>query len=202
MTKDQVENVLSACETAEIKKYMFVNDTPTIMRNDENGVIKLLGELLVNIRRPIVSENGYDDNGVEFLGCDLPDVHEVRVIASYDKLKKFTDTLGVSFTDDELKLILEMDKSGVNLEPVTGNYIQFKFKTQEQYEAMTDKEKEVYDELKKFEMKPLINFYYLPQSVYDELKDTDKTTYDELKAKYEKAKEEYLAPNQAAQISY
>ena len=202
MTQDQVNKIMTAIDAAEIKDYIFINDIPTLFYNNDNAIIKVVEDLMINIRHPIESQNKYNDNGVDILATDIVDVHELRITTTAEKLKAFMDSVGGTLTEAEVKLVAQIDKSGVDLEPVTGSYITFRFMTAEEYNKADQKKKDAYDEAKKFEMKPLINFYYLSKKEYDELDDNDKASYDELKELYDKKKETYLAPNQAAQISY
>lgn len=201
MTSSQASNFISAMEDAKINNYYFVTDTPTNFHNNENAIVKLNGDLLVNFRKPQYSHYR-SINGAEVLIADLTDVHEARAIATAEQLKQVADSLGVSLTDDEYKILLNIDKKDVDLIPVTGNYIEFVFMTTEQYNALSDEEKAAYDDAKKFETKPIVNFHYLSPSEYEDLEDEDKAKYDELVESYKKKKSEELAPHQAASISY
>ena len=200
MNSSQVSNFISAMEDAGITAYYFVTDTPTNFHHNENAIVKLNGDLLVNFRKPQYAHYR-SINGAEVLVADVTDVHEGRAIGTAEQLKQVAQTLGVSLSDDEYKLLLAVDKKNVDLVPATGNYIEFVFLTAEEYEKLTDEQKAAYDEAKKFETLPLPRFNYLGHNRYEMLSDDDKAAYDEIKTTYEDKKAKELPANQAASIS-
>lgn len=207
MNKNQVEQIYSAMESAGIEEYTFVLDTPTMFRNNKYSFVKFISdkELLLNVRTPIISENKYSDNGVEVLAADVVDVHELRAICTdSDKIKTFLESLGATLEDKDIEIIGEINGRNVELEPVTGDYVTFKFLPEEQYNNLDDDKKAIYDEMAKFEMKPLVNFYVYTEKLMEVNNFTaaDKAKYNELLEKYNVVKDKYIAPHQAAQISF
>ncbi|MBR6289473.1 MAG: hypothetical protein IKR19_09060 [Acholeplasmatales bacterium] len=200
MTSSQVSNFISAVEDAGVTKYYFVTDTPTNFHNNENAIVKLNGDLLVNFRKPQYAHYR-TINGIEILAADVADVHEARAIGTADQLKQIAQTLGVSLSDDEYKLLINVDKKNVDLVPATGNYIEFVFLPKAEYDLLSDAEKAAYDEAKKFETTPLPKFRYLGHSRYEMLSDEDKQSYDEIKNTYEEKKAKELPKNQAASFN-
>lgn len=200
MTSGQASSFISAMEDAGIDNYYFVTDTPTNFHHNADSIVKQNGDLLVNIRKPQYSHYRMM-NGVEIVAADLADVHEARAVGTAEQLRQVAESLGVSLTDDEYKIIINQDKKNYELKPITGDYRQFVFLTTEQYEALDDDEKAKYDEACKFEGE-LVGFKKLGKQEYEWLTPEDKAKYDELLAKYELAKSKELPVNQAAQISF
>ncbi len=148
MTKDQVSKIVSALESAELKKYMVVDDINTRIYNSDNAIIKVddADEMFVNIRANNVggSHKRFDSN-IEVICMDFTDAHEFIVGADHQKIIKFVEELGLSLSDEEVKLIIELDNGNYNLIPPTGDYNRFVPLTEEQYERLSPEEKEKYD---------------------------------------------------------
>ena len=201
MTSSQVSNFISALENAGVTKYSFVTDMSTnFYHNGENALCKLKGDLLVNFRKPQYASYR-TVNGVEILVADVSDIHEGRALGTSDQIKEVANTLGVTLTDDEYAILLDVDKGEVDIVPVTGNYNEFVFIPKDKYERMSDADKAAYDEQKKFEILPLPRFNYLGQNAYNMLSAEDQAAYDAIKTTYEEKKAKELPINQAASIS-
>lgn len=200
MTNSQVQSIISAAENAAITRYCFINDIPTYFYHDERNIVKLKGDLMVGIRKPMQTADNYREEGVEVIASDLADIHEARVCADGKKILSLLESLGISLDNEDKDKIAQIDHGTVGIIPETGDYVTFYFMTAEEYEKASPKKKAEYDEMKKFEMKPLVNFYRLPEKDYEALDPEDKATYDELLALYKEKNEKYLPPNQAARI--
>ena len=200
MTNSQAQSIISAAENAAIVRYCFINDIPTYFYHDERNIIKLKGDLMVNVRKPMQTADNYRENGVEVLASDLVDIHEARLCADGKKIVSFLDSLGISLDDTDKEKIAQIDHGTVGIIPETGDYVTFYFLPAEEYDKLSPKHKAEYDEMKKFEMKPLVNFYALTEKEYDALNEEDKESYDELLALYKEKQDKYLPPNQAARI--
>lgn len=201
MTSSQASTFISAMENAEIGTYYFVTDMSTNFYHDgKTALCKLNGDLLVNFRKP--QYPAYRTiNGAEVMIADLVDIHEARAVGTAEQIKEVASTLGVTLTDEEYAILLDIDKRDVDLVPATGNYIEFVFIPQEEYEKLTDEQKAEYNEAKKFEKSPLPRFKVLGKNHYDMLSDEDKSSYDQIKATYDQKKAVELPVNQAASIN-
>ncbi len=201
MNSSQASNFVSAMENAEISSYYFVTDMSTNFYHDgKTAICKLNGDLLVNFRKP--QYPAYRTiNGAEVMIADLADIHEARAIGTAEQIKEVASTLGVSLSDEEYAILLDIDKRDVDLVPATGNYIEFVFIPKDEYDKLTDEQKAEYDEAKKFEKSPLPRFKVLGQNHYNMLSDEDKSAYDQIKTTYDKKKAVELPVNQAASIS-
>lgn len=200
MTAEQITGFINAVEEAGLKNFELVTDMSTNLWNNESGIIKQNGDLIVAFRKAQF-QTVNTVNGVEIVAADAADVHEARVIGDADKLKLVAEALGTALDDSEYKMLLGLDKRPVNLKPITGNYIVFNFLTKEQYNALSDDNKAKYDEAKKFEGDDLPSFGYINPKEYDSWNQEDKDAYDELKELYENKVKNYTGVNQAAMIS-
>lgn len=147
MTKDQVSKIMSALESVEIKNYMVVDDITTKIYNSDTSIIKVddADEMFVNIRANNVggSHKRFDSN-LEVICMDFVDAHEFIVGADHQKITNFIEGLGLNLSDDEKKLIVELDNGNYNLIPPTGDYNRFVPLTEE-HERLSPEEKEKYD---------------------------------------------------------
>ena len=154
MTPAQTEKFLSAVEAAEIKKYAFdVDDAYKMMNDGERNLIKYDSgnELLVNICSPTFggSHSGYGNGGIMIVTADPIDCHKARLTCDYDQAKTFLENLGTDITDDDLKIMLSIDKKNYNVNPETGDYNRFHYLSKKEYEDLSPEEKEKYDAEKK-----------------------------------------------------
>lgn len=152
MTKDQVNKLLSAMETAEIDKFSVVDDTFVRYYNDGVcGIIKpdTSNELFVCIaaNNQGGSHKAFGSN-LTVTSVDFTDMHEFVVGGDYEKISNFVEALGVELSDDDKKLIIEIDKRNYNIIPETGDYHRFVYLTEAQYDALTDEQKAEYDAAK------------------------------------------------------
>lgn len=149
MTPNQVSKIISAMESAEIKNYMVVDDITTKIYQSDTAIIKVDNdnEMFVGIRANNVggSHKRFNAN-LEVLTIDFTDAHEMICAGDYQKIIKFVEELGLSLTDEEKELIIEIDKGNHNIIPPTGDYNRFVPLTEEQYNQLTPEEKIEYDE--------------------------------------------------------
>lgn len=151
MTTEQAKAFDQAVQAAGIKAYEFTTDLGTHLYHGGNAVAKIdyTHNCILNFRatdmggRPNASFNG----NIQATLSNFDDIHEVRCAGDYDQITKFIDSIGsISLTDDELKLLLQIDKKNYNLIPETGDYNRFHYLSKKAYEALTDDEKKKYDE--------------------------------------------------------
>ena len=175
MTAEGSKLFIEACESAGIKSYAFVTDVSTTLYHDgERSILKpsYANNFLVCLRDSRYSGTVKKfDAGIQVLIADFSDVHEVICGGDTEQIKAFCEALGdVNLEDEDLKVLLQIDKGNYNINPITGDYVN--------------------------------GFKYLSPWQYDQLTPEQQAEYDEKKAAYEKAKAEYIAPNQAASISF
>ena len=149
MTAAQTEKFLSAVEAAEITMYAFdVDDGTKFIHDGERHLLKYNSgdELLVNISSiPGGSHSGYG-KGILIQTADPTDCHKARLSCHYEQAKTFLESLGTDITEDDLKVILDIDKKNYDLKPETGDYVSgFHYLSKKQYEELTPEEKAQYD---------------------------------------------------------
>ena len=157
MNKTQCQKWMAALEAAELECYQFDTDLGTHLMNDGKNAIAIPIddiEAVLAIRPSSLagSHNVYAAN-VQAVLSDYADVHEVRTAGTSDQIKKLVETLGVSLTDEQVKIIVEIDKRNYDIKPATGDYVnRFRYLTQKQYEELSEEEKTKYDsEKEKYE---------------------------------------------------
>lgn len=171
MTIEQIKKFMEAIETAEICSYEFdVDSGARITHNGETCIARpdYDNEVVVGFRGQSYygSVPGWKGN-VETIVGRMEDIHNVRTAGDYDQIKKFVSVFGAEFTDDDFKVLLNIDKKRVQLEPATGDYNRFRYLGKKEYDMLTPEAKE---------------------------------EYDAAKEAYEKARRDYIAPNQAARV--
>ena len=73
----------------------------------------------------------------------------MRAAGDYQQIVKFVERLGsISLNDDELKILLEIDKKNHDIIPETGDYNRFHYLSKKQYEALSKEDREKYDKEK------------------------------------------------------
>lgn len=150
MTSQQMDKILEAMEAAGITYYSVGSDMPSYFYNDEEHHIIIPDNSLDCIHA--FRKNGFggahsylpDKMKVTYACVDYADIHEVKVGGSADQMITFADSLGLNLTDDQKNILRWIDKSTSDLKPITGDYT-FKPISEEEYEALTEEEKEIYD---------------------------------------------------------
>lgn len=157
MNKTQCQKWMAALNAAELTSYQFDTDLGTHLMNDGKNAIaipvdEIEAVLAIRTNNLAGSHNVYANN-VQAVLSDYADVHEVRTAGTSDQIKKLVETLGVTLTDEQVKIIVEIDKRNYDIKPATGDYVnRFRYLTQKQYEALSEDEKAKYDsEKKKYE---------------------------------------------------
>ena len=143
MNSSDINKIINACNNNNIN-FSVISMMPTYIRKNEDTIIKVVGDNLYGFRKPIFAENN-GVNGIEMLIMPLDQLCEFHITANYDEMKSICDEIGVNLDDEELKLLLHMDKFDSAIEPVTGNYNGFRYITGKAYELLSDEEKEEYN---------------------------------------------------------
>lgn len=153
MDANQCKQFIAGIEAAKIKSYQFTCDTTTNYYNDGETKIAIPDyelNAVVGIRSSHTggSHNTYQGN-IQIMMSDFSDIHEVRTAGDFDQIKTLLDTMGVQLTEDQIKIVINLDTPNNGINPETGNYLRFRYLTQKQYEALSDEEKAKYDSEKK-----------------------------------------------------
>lgn len=148
MTKNQVSKIMSAIESAEIKNFLVIDDITTKIYNSENAIVKadLANEMFIGIKPNLTGgSHRRFDSKIEVICMDFTDAHEFVVGADHQKIIDFVEQLGVTLTDEDKNLLIEIDNQNYNLIPPTGDYNRFVPLTEEQYNRLSPEEKSEYD---------------------------------------------------------
>lgn len=163
MNSTQAKAFMDAIEAAEIKTFEFDTDLCTHLYNDGiHAIVKCDydKECCVAIRSvDYGGSHARYENKVQVVMSDFGDIHEVRAAGTYDQIIKFIDSYGgITLTDDDLKVILHIDKANYDIIPANGDYVNaFKYLSAKDYEALSEEEKAKYDaEKKKYEERNLV----------------------------------------------
>lgn len=150
MTKAQISKFLNAAESAEIKEYAFYDDIQTKMNNHERAIIIYdeANSALINIKQTqptgVLRENS--NNNVTFMMQNIDDIRRAEVYGNYEAIKKFIDAYGLSLTNDQLEIVLKIDRNNLIVNPQTGDYHNiFHQVSKETYESFTPEQKAEYD---------------------------------------------------------
>lgn len=149
MTIECTKKFINALKEAGITNYQFDSDLGTHMYNSSNAVLYLdePEETMYNFTRRIPKYNTpYGDGNILVYSAHVSDLHEARVAGSYEQIKAFIDAYGMNLSEDQLKIILNIDKKSYNINPMTGDYFNFKFLSADEYNSLSEEEKEKYDE--------------------------------------------------------
>lgn len=156
MTKEGMNKFLAAVKAADMKSYQFDSDLGThFYHNSENAILYTNDDLnlMTNVRR-IYTKEGTPYEGQCLITCaDYGDLHEVRVGGTAEQAKTFLEAMGITPTEEELKIIVSIDRSNYQIIPMTGDYnSKFVKLTDDEIANLTPEEKKKYEaELAKFE---------------------------------------------------
>ena len=166
MTKEQTRKFLDAVESAEIKYYEFDTDLGTHLYNNKEAILKFVeaDEMVYNIRSNAYggSTNTYGDR-YQIVAAWTEDIHEARTSGTLDQITNFINAIGSSFTDDDIKILTNINQSTYDINPETGDYNRFVKLSKKEYDALTPEKKEEYDAKYAEEEKKKAN--YLPSGV-------------------------------------
>lgn len=147
MTEAQVQKFMNAVDSAGIKTFSFVDDITNYYKNSESGVCVYdsASKTIVGIQLQ-GSSSAQFSNPLKLQVCDITDIHRAEVQGEYETIKNFIDAYGLELDDDQLKLLLTIDRNNTIVKPATGDYsTSYKRLSKEEYDALSDEEKEAYD---------------------------------------------------------
>ena len=164
MTPEQCRKFMTAVEAADMRSYEFDCDTGTRYLHDGKTTITKVDykDNQVVCFRNMGTYGGatrqYEAN-VEIICSNFDDIHAVRTAGSYEQVKKFIESAGLDLSNDEMKVILTIDKHNVDIKPVTGDYVNgFKYLSKREYSELSDKDKKEYDAKKEAYEKVKANY--------------------------------------------
>lgn len=147
MELSTAKKFFNAIQSAGIKKYQLDTDLGSHYYNNENSVLVLdeSESAVVNIKKRFTLDGDPYDGKLLLYISNLADIHEARVGGTYETIQKFIDAYGLSLTYEQLKIIVNIDKTNYNIMPESGDYLNFKYKSEEEIEKMEPEEKEAYE---------------------------------------------------------
>lgn len=152
MNKTQTRKFIDAAGTAGIANYQFDTDLGSHLYNNDHAIIKFIDadEIVYNIRDShFGGSHNSNHDPLQVVGAWCEDLHEARIAGTYSQIKTFLETLGVTLSDSDLKIMIDIENMNVDIIPATGDYNRFSPLTKKQYDALTDEEKAKYDADKK-----------------------------------------------------
>lgn len=150
MTNGQIESIISACENNEIKEYQFVTDNNNNLYNSESSILRFKDGILWSLGLAPKMGGIAANNAILISGSDSESIHEFRVRGNYDSLKGFIEELGLEISDDDERMLRQIDANNLVVHSVPPDYKNiFHELSPAEYEALTPEEKAKYDEAKK-----------------------------------------------------
>ena len=154
MTLQGMKKFLNALKTAGIKNWEGVNDIASVHYYNNDHCVNVLDEsdqTLYNFSRPLPTGSYALEKNIMVRATNLADVHEVAFSGSFKQVKAFIDAFGLSLNDEQMKILVNIYGSNYSLKPVTGDYLTFKELSEDEINALSEKEKAEYEEaFKKF----------------------------------------------------
>ena len=151
MTKEVCQKIFDAMESAGITTFEILTDGSFIRaRNNEFDTVKWDGdETFICIRsEKTPSATGFGGN-IRISAIHMDQVEEIRVGGNLKEMKAYIEALGFSLTEEETKKIVKIESySNRTINPPTGDYFNFNYLTEEEYNALTPEEKAEYDKKK------------------------------------------------------
>lgn len=158
MTTEVCKKFLEALNSANIKTYEFDTDVGSHFYHDGKTRITIPNhdlEALIAIRPANFAGASFPTyaDKIQVVVSNYCDIHEVRAAGTCEQIKTFVESMGSSLTDEEYKIMLEIEHSNYDIKPETGNYVdRFKYLSKKQYDELSDEEKKSYDsEKEKYE---------------------------------------------------
>lgn len=148
MQTNQITSFIDAVKSAGLKNYSFADDTNVVFYNNDNSFILIdeAKETLINVRKTYVTGVPSSENPITISASDFLDIRRAEISGTAEQIKKFCESYGLSLTDDQLKIIVNIEGNNRILKPITGDYTVVYHKlSKAEYEALSDEEKAAYD---------------------------------------------------------
>ena len=151
MTSNQYDKFKQAVEAAELASYCVEDDINGLYyHNGSSAILKSNSDGVISIKsnKTSTSHPAFEGNVLlNFIAFE--DIHVARTAGNAEQIKTLMESLGASLSDDEYKLVLEIDKHNYDIKPITGDYVSgFKYLSPQQYADLTPEEQAAYDEAK------------------------------------------------------
>lgn len=153
MENSSMMKFMNAIDSAKIDKWEAVTAIMTHFYNNDTSfnIADFNVNALYNFARPTNNSTPYTYDQIVVKGASFNEIHEVRFGGSLEQVKKFIEAYGISLTDDQYKILVNINTNNYTLKPVQGDYLKFEELSDSEIDALTDKEKsEYYQALKAF----------------------------------------------------
>lgn len=147
MKLSAIKKFKDALAAAGIEVWQAVTDVGPGNYYNNDVAINVLDEAeetLFNIRKS-THIDPFGGQGLIVQAADLGDVHEVRFAGSLEEVKKFIDAYGLNVTDEDHKILVNINGANLELKPMVGDYLKFVRKTDEEVAAMDEKHRAEYE---------------------------------------------------------
>lgn len=146
MKNESMMKFIKAIDSAKIKNWEAVTAIMTHFYNTDTSfnIADFNVNALYNFARPTNNSTPYTYDQIVVKGASFDEVHEVRFGGSLEQVKKFIDAYGISLTDDQYKILVNINTNNYTLKPVQGDYLKFEELSSAEIAALTDKEKSEY----------------------------------------------------------
>ena len=149
MNSNQAKKFMDAVKAANIKSYQFDTDLGTHLYHDGvRAIARPLYDLeaVISYRAMSGGSTPVYGNNIQVITSDFGDIHECRLAGSLEQIKKFAAEYGDTLSNDDLKILLQIDSTNVNIKPETGDYVNgFKYLTAKQISQLSPEEKADYE---------------------------------------------------------
>ena len=165
MTKEVCQKIFDAMESAGITTFEILTDGSFIRaRNNEFDTVKWDGdETFICIRSEKTPSATSFAGNIRISVIHMDQIEEIRVGGELKQMKDYISALGFSLTEEEEKKIVKIESyNNRTINPLTGDYFDFAYLSEEEYEALTPEEKVEYDK-KKAEYEAYKNEHYMGQ---------------------------------------
>ena len=139
---------MNAVQSAGLKNFAFVDDITAYYKNGESGIVKYDSDSKSIVAIQLnTATSAQSSNPLRFMMCDIIDIHRAEISGEYEAIKKFIDEFGLSLEEDELKVIMKIDRNNTIVKPVTGDYtVTYHKLSKKEYDELSEEEKKEYDE--------------------------------------------------------
>lgn len=150
MTTEVANKIFNAINSAGIKNFEVLTDGSFIhMRNNDFDTIKWNGSnTLICIRSEKMPGATAFPGNVRVSTIDVEQIEEIRIGGDAKDMLAYAEALGFSLEDDEIAKVNKINSMNRSIIPPTGDYFNFNYLTEEEYEQLTPEEKEEYDKRK------------------------------------------------------
>lgn len=152
MTTNGINNFVNALKEAGVNNWEAVTDMTTRLYNNDNAVNLLDNENEVLYNFSTAAKIA--ENIISVTATDYVDVHELKANITYAQAKKFVQALGLELNETQGKILLNIYGNNYRINPMTGDYVDFKELTEEELASLDELERAEYNRaLEKYKKK-------------------------------------------------